>query len=100
MRFLPWQAGNRSEYQGLIKGRKMDELFEKIKKLIAEKLDVDEGKITMEASFRQDLGADSLDTYELVYAIEESMGISIPDEKANEFETVRDAYEYIKSQQN
>jgi acyl carrier protein len=80
-----------------------DELFEKMKKLIADKLEIDletdGGKITMDASFRQDLGADSLDTYELVYAIEEEMGISIPDEKANEFETVRDAYEYIKSQQ-
>ncbi|MDR2595992.1 MAG: acyl carrier protein [Treponema sp.] len=77
----------------------MDELFEKMKKLIAEKLSVDEGKVTMEASFRQDLGADSLDNYELVYAIEEQMGISIPDEKATEFETVKDAYEFIKSQQ-
>jgi acyl carrier protein len=73
-----------------------DELFEKMKKLIADKLEIDEGKITPDASFRQDLGADSLDTYELVYAIEEEMGISIPDEKANEFETVRDAYTYIK----
>ena len=77
----------------------MDELFEKMKKLISDKLEVDVTKITMEASFRQDLGADSLDTYELVYAIEEEMGILIPDEKANEFETVRDAYEFIKSQQ-
>ena len=77
----------------------MDELFEKMKKLISDKLEIDAAKITMEASFRQDLGADSLDTYELVYAIEEEMGISIPDEKANEFETVKDAYEYIKSQQ-
>jgi acyl carrier protein len=76
----------------------MDELFEKMKKLIADKLEIDEGKITLDASFRQDLGADSLDTYELVYAIEEEMNISIPDEKANEFETVRDAYEYIKEQ--
>ncbi|HUX40844.1 MAG TPA: acyl carrier protein [Rectinemataceae bacterium] len=75
----------------------MDELFEKIKKIIAEKLEVEESKITMEASFRQDLGADSLDTYELVYGIEEEMGITIPDEKANEFETVKDAYDFIKS---
>jgi acyl carrier protein len=79
---------------------KMDELFEKVKKLIAEKLEIDESKITVEASFRQDLGADSLDTYELVYAIEEEMGITIPDEKANEFETVGDAYNFIKSQLN
>lgn len=76
----------------------MDELFEKIQKLIADKLEIDADKVTMDASFRQDLGADSLDTYELVYAIEEEMGVSIPDEKANEFETVRDAYEFIKSQ--
>jgi len=77
----------------------MDDLFEQMKKLVAEKLEIDESKITMEASFRQDLGADSLDTYELIYAIEEEMGISIPDEKANEFETVKDAYEFLKSQQ-
>ena len=73
--------------------------MEKMKKLIAEKLEIDESKISLDSSFRQDLGADSLDTYELVYAIEEQMGISIPDEKANEFETVRDAYEFLKSQQ-
>ncbi|MBQ0167326.1 MAG: acyl carrier protein [Treponema sp.] len=77
----------------------MDELFDKIQKLIADKLEVDESKITLDASFRQDLGADSLDTYELVYAIEEELGVSVPDEKANEFETVRDAYDFIKSQQ-
>ena len=77
----------------------MDELFVKIQKLIAEKLGIDESKVTMDASFRGDLGADSLDTYELVYAIEEGMGVSIPDDKANEFETVKDAYDYIKSQQ-
>ena len=75
-----------------------EELFDKMKKLIAEKLEIEEEKITLEASFRQDLGADSLDTYELVYAIEEELGISIPDEKANEFETVGDAVEYIKTQ--
>ena len=78
----------------------MDELFEKIQKLIAEKLEIDESKITLDSSFRGDLGADSLDTYELVYAIEENLGVSIPDEKANEFETVRDAYELIKSEQS
>ena len=77
----------------------MDELFEKIKKLIADRLEIEEDKISLDSTFRQDLGADSLDTYELVYAIEEELGISIPDEKANEFETVRDAYDYIKSQQ-
>lgn len=77
----------------------MDELFDKMQKLIAEKLEIDPSKIAMESSFRGDLGADSLDTYELVYAIEEELGVSIPDEKANEFETVKDAYDFIKSQQ-
>ena len=76
----------------------MDELFNKIQKLISEKLEIDVSKITMDSSFRGDLGADSLDTYELVYAIEEELGVSIPDEKANEFETVRDAYDFIKSE--
>ncbi len=78
----------------------MDELFEKMKKIIADKLEIEESKISLDSSFRQDLGADSLDTYELVYAIEEEMGISIPDEKANEFETVRDALDFIRSQKN
>ena len=77
----------------------MDELFEKMQKLIVEKLDIDAAKVTLDASFRNDLGADSLDTYELVYAIEEELGVSIPDERANEFETVRDAYDFIKSEQ-
>ena len=76
----------------------MDELFSQIQKLIADKLEIDESKITMDSSFRGDLGADSLDTYELVYAIEEELGVSIPDEKANEFETVRDAYNFIKAE--
>ncbi|MFA5698476.1 MAG: acyl carrier protein [Sphaerochaeta sp.] len=74
------------------------QVFEKVKALIAEKLEIDESKITMEASFRKDLGADSLDTYELVYAIEEELGISIPDEKANEFETVKDAVEFLATE--
>jgi len=76
----------------------MDELSEKVKKIISEKLEVEESKITMSSSFRQDLGADSLDTYELVYAIEEDLGVSIPDEKANEFETVKDAVEFLRTQ--
>ncbi|MEE1165644.1 MAG: acyl carrier protein [Treponema sp.] len=77
----------------------MDELFEKLKKIIVEKLGSDPAKVTMEATFRGDLDADSLDTYELVYAVEEELGVSIPDEKANEFESVGDVYNYIKSAQ-
>lgn len=78
----------------------MDELFTQIQQLIADKLEIDASKITMDSSFRGDLGADSLDTYELVYAIEEALHVSIPDEKANEFETVRDAYNFIKAEQS
>ena len=78
----------------------MDELFTKIQDLIADKLEItDKSKITLDSSFRGDLGADSLDTYELVYAIEEELAVKIPEEKANEFETVRDAYEFIKAAQ-
>ncbi len=76
-----------------------EELFSKIQKLIAEKLEIEESSIKKESSFRGDLGADSLDTYELVYAIEENLGVQIPDEKATEFETVNDAFEFIKSAQ-
>ncbi|MBK5201947.1 MAG: acyl carrier protein [Spirochaetaceae bacterium] len=72
--------------------------FDQVKELIAEKMEVDPSKVTLDASFRKDLGADSLDTYELIYAIEEEMGVTIPDEKANEFEYVRDAVEYLDSQ--
>jgi acyl carrier protein len=71
------------------------EVFNKVKDLVAEKLSVDAAKITMSASFRKDLGADSLDTYELVYAIEQELGVTIPDDMANEFETVGDAVKYL-----
>lgn len=75
----------------------MDPLFEELKKIIVEKLDkVDESKITLESKIREDLGADSLDTYELVYAIEEKLGIQIPNEQANEIVTVGDVLEFIK----
>ena len=76
----------------------MDELLAKMQKIIANQLEIDEAAITRESSCRQDLKADSLDTYELVYAIEEELGIKIDDEKANEFETVGDAYNFVKSQ--
>ena len=73
------------------------QVLEKVKDLVAEKLSVDPSKIVPEASFRKDLGADSLDTYELVYAIEEELGVTIPDDMANEFETVGDAVKYLSS---
>ena len=72
-----------------------NEVFETVKSLVVEKLNVDPAKVTMDANFRKDFGADSLDTYELVYALEEETGITISDEMANEFETVGDAVRYL-----
>ena len=74
-----------------------EELFGKFKKVIVETIDCDEDKVTKEASFRGDLGADSLDTYDIVYALEQELEIKISDEDAQEFETVGDAFEYIKT---
>jgi acyl carrier protein len=76
----------------------MDELFEEMKKFIAEYLDIDERKVTMGASFQKDLGADDDDTYILIpVLIAAFSGIKIPDEKVNKLITVKDAYEFIKS---
>ena len=77
-----------------------NEVFEKVKSLVVEKLGVEPAKVTMDANFRKDFGADSLDTYELVYAIEEETGITISDDMANEFETVGDAVRYLAKELN
>jgi acyl carrier protein len=74
------------------------DLFEKLKDLIADKLEVEKDKIALESRFREDLGADSLDTYELLYAIDSELGVSVPDEKATEFEKVQDALTFIEEQ--
>jgi len=74
------------------------ELFEKLRGLIADRLEVDKDKITLDSRFREDLGADSLDTYELLYAIDSELGVSVPDEKATEFEKVQDALAYVEEQ--
>ena len=72
-------------------------LEEKVKKIIVDQLGVDAAEVTPEASFIEDLGADSLDTVELVMALEEEFGIEIPDEEAEKIATVKDAIEYIRS---
>ncbi len=72
-------------------------LEERVKKIIVDQLGVDAAEVTSEASFIEDLGADSLDTVELVMALEEEFGIEIPDEEAEKIATVKDAIEYIKA---
>ena len=68
---------------------------DKVKQIIVEQLGVDEGEVTQNASFVDDLGADSLDTVELVMAFEEAFDIEIPDEDAEKIRTVKDAIAYI-----
>ena len=68
---------------------------EKVKQIIVEQLGVDEGEVTPNASFVDDLNADSLDTVELVMAFEEAFDIEIPDEDAEKIKTVKDAVDYI-----
>ena len=69
--------------------------FEKVKKVVVEQLSVDEAVVTPEASFTADLGADAVDTVELVMAFEEEVGCEIPDEEAEKIQTVQDAVTYI-----
>ncbi len=74
-------------------------VVEKVKEIIVKQLDVDAAKVTDDASFVDDLGADSLDTVELVMAFEEEFGIEIPDEDAEKILCVKDAHEYIAKKQ-
>ena len=73
-----------------------NEIFEKVKKIIIEQLNVSEDSVTKEASFIDDLGADSLDIVELVMALEEEFDIEIPDSDAEKVVTVGDVVDYIK----
>jgi len=75
-----------------------EEVFEKVKGIIVEQLGVEESEITMEASFRDDLEADSLDLVELIMAFEEEFGGEISDEEAQKITTVGAAVEYLKGQ--
>ena len=71
--------------------------FERVKKVIVDQLSVDADEVTLEASFVDDLGADSLDVVELIMGLETEFDIEIPDEDAEKISTVGDAVEYIKS---
>jgi len=76
----------------------MSEIAEKIKKIIVDKLGVDDSEVINEASFTNDLGADSLDIVELIMEFEKEFDISIPDEQAENIQTVGNAIEYLESQ--
>ena len=77
----------------------MSEVADKVKKIVVEHLGVEESKVTETASFIDDLGADSLDTVELVMAFDEAFGVEIPDDAAEKITTVKDAIEFIEKQQ-
>ena len=74
----------------------MEPVVDRVKKIIVDQLGVEEETVTLEASFIDDLGADSLDTVELVMALEEEFGIEIPDEDAEKITRVREASDYIE----
>ncbi|MGR3496804.1 acyl carrier protein [Citreimonas sp.] len=77
----------------------MSDIADRVKKIVVEHLNVEEEKVTDGASFIDDLGADSLDTVELVMAFEEEFGIEIPDDAAETIQTVGDAVKFIKEAQ-
>ncbi|HEW97573.1 MAG TPA: acyl carrier protein [Beggiatoa sp.] len=77
----------------------MSSFDERVKKIVVEQLGVKEEEVTKEASFVDDLGADSLDTVELVMALEEEFGCEIPDEEAEKITTVQQAIDYIETNQ-
>ena len=78
----------------------MSDITDRVKKIVVEHLNVDENKVSDEASFIDDLGADSLDTVELVMAFEEEFNIEIPDDMAEKITTIKDAIDHIQNSQN
>ncbi|MDT3697947.1 MAG: acyl carrier protein [Thermincola sp.] len=78
----------------------MSSVFDKVKAIIVEQLSVEEDEITMDSTFVEDLGADSLDIVELVMAFEEEFDMEIPDEEAEKIKTVGDAVKFIEDKDN
>lgn len=78
----------------------MSDVAERVKKIVVEHLGVDAEKVTLDASFIDDLGADSLDNVELVMAFEEEFGVEIPDDAAETIQTVGDAVKFIEKSQS
>ena len=76
-----------------------DEVFERVREVLAERLSVEESDITEEANFQEDLGADSLDLVAMIMELEDQFGIKIPDEDAQQIQTVGQAVEYVTSHQ-
>jgi acyl carrier protein len=76
-----------------------DEVFERIKEVLTERLSVEEADITEEANFQEDLDADSLDLVEMIMELEDQFGIKIPDEDAQKIQTVGQAVDYVTSHQ-
>jgi len=74
-------------------------VFDKVKEIIVDQLGVDEDQVTLEASFIEDLGADSLDIVELIMSMEDEFGVDIPDTDAEKISTVKDAVDYITNNQ-
>jgi len=86
---------SRNTFEGFLD---MSDVADRVKKIVVEHLGVEESKVTENASFIDDLGADSLDTVELVMAFEEEFGCEIPDDAAEKILTVKDAIDFINSQ--
>ena len=91
----PGTGGSLKDHEDL----KMSDIADRVKKIVVEHLSVDEEKVTESASFIDDLGADSLDTVELVMAFEEEFGIEIPDDAAETIQTFGDAVKFINEAQ-
>ncbi len=98
MFFTPYILSLQAEL--IIKIKKMSEIKSKVISIIVDKLGVEESEVTNEASFTNDLGADSLDTVELIMEFEKEFNIAIPDDQAETIQTVGDAVSYIEKNVN